>query len=84
VAEAVVRLRFDELEASALIDTSGVLEHIVGPKDHLLVSAAPRETDALADEAGTDSHPARVRLHEEQALAPVISFVRNVNRLWRD
>ena len=66
VAEAVMRLLVDQLEAGRLVDPARGTEHVVGPQDDVLVPRLPGEPEALVDEPMSDAEPARPRLDEEQ------------------
>src|SRR5262249_13723871 len=67
MAEAMMRLLFDEPEAGFFIDMPGGVEHAVRPQRDLFVSRLPGEPYALIDQPFADAHPARARLNQQQA-----------------
>ena len=63
-AEAVVLFFPDEPEPPLLVDAPGDVEHAVGPERERLVAAPPGETDALIDEAASQTEAARPGLDQ--------------------
>src|SRR5262245_43882215 len=65
VAEAAVRLRFDEAIAGRLVETPRVREDAVGPQHDAGVAGRACEDPALLDEATADAEAARTGLYVE-------------------
>src|SRR3954462_14463780 len=66
VAEAVVRLLLDELEAGRDVDAARGDEHVVGPQHHALIAGGAGEVDAGGHELGAEAEPAGPRADEQQ------------------
>src|SRR4051812_16009637 len=67
VAEAVVRLLLEELEAGGDVDAAGGDEHVVGPQHHALEVGGTGEVDAGGDELGAEAEPAGPRVDQQQS-----------------
>ena len=66
-AEAALRNALHADEPGLLIDAARRGQLGLRPERQLLVAGAPREADALVDEALAEAEPARARLDEEQS-----------------
>src|SRR5919197_2922136 len=67
MTEAVMSLLSHELEPGSFIDAPRRNEDAIGPELHFLVAVAPREADALFDEAGAEPETTRLRFDQKQA-----------------
>ena len=82
VAEAVMRVRADQLEPGPLVDSAGGMEHIVGPQHDVPVPGSPGEGHALGDQPVADAH-ARGRTgstSSSRSLAAVRSALADARR----
>src|SRR5215813_7541603 len=67
MTEAVMGLLSHELEPGSLIDAPRRNEDAIGPERHFFVAVAPREADALFDEAGAEAETARFWFDQKQS-----------------
>src|SRR5262252_5896673 len=67
MTEAVMCLLRHELEPGSGIDTPRRNEDAIGPEQHFFVAMAPREADALFDEAGAETETTRLGFDQKQS-----------------
>src|SRR5262245_49724051 len=67
VAEAVMRLLFDEPEPGFFVDMAGGMKDAVRPQRDLLVPGLPGESHAFTDQALADAHAPSARLDQQHA-----------------
>src|SRR4029450_13744912 len=66
MTEAVMGFLSHKLEPSSLIDAPRRNEDAIGPEQHFFVAMAPREADALFDEAGAQAETTCLRFDQKQ------------------
>src|SRR5215468_1938716 len=66
LAELLVRLAGDELEAGALVDAARSDQYAGGPQRHLVVAGVAGKAYGLVDQPRADANPARLALHQQQ------------------
>src|SRR5215470_7140083 len=64
-AEAMMRLRLDQLEPAGQVDTASGGERVVGPQLHARVASRAGELQALVNEPGAELAPARGGVDEQ-------------------
>src|SRR5215831_8433361 len=67
LAEGVMSLLLDQLEAGRLIDAASRDEHVVGPERQGPVTLGARKSDAFLDQPPADAEASRRRLDVEKA-----------------
>src|SRR5712691_11265227 len=67
MTETMVSFLSHELEPGSLIDAPRRNEDAIGPEQHCFVAVAPREADALCDEAGAEAETTRLRFDQQQS-----------------